>query len=190
MQDLKSIAPELDKDVRAAAATVHASDDVLIVSHIDADGISSAAIAYTACIRSKIGRFMDNLRSSADGSIPESDLQYVEREPQFGLCGILGPRVAIVVRDVMVGDEQLVLTELSLVTAPQVTYPDERGCILLDLPYGLGIHLLGEEHADLFLRFLPCEVLHYPARSDKTFCDGFEIFASVFKESSGGLDDT
>ena len=62
------------KDVRNAASTVHASDDVLIVSHIDADGISSAAIAYTACIRSKVRRTIDSLKTQADGSIKESEL--------------------------------------------------------------------------------------------------------------------
>ena len=62
------------KDVRNAASTVHASDDVLIVSHIDADGISSAAIAYTACIRSKVRRTIDSLKTQADDSIKESEL--------------------------------------------------------------------------------------------------------------------
>ena len=60
--------------MRNAASTVHASDDVLIVSHIDADGISSAAIAYTACIRSKVRRTIDSLKTQADGSIKESEL--------------------------------------------------------------------------------------------------------------------
>ncbi len=64
----------MDKDVRDAARTVHASDDVLIVSHIDADGISSAAIAYTACIRSKTKGFIRTVVSDADASIEECDL--------------------------------------------------------------------------------------------------------------------
>ncbi len=41
----------LEKAVMKAAAAVSGADDVLIVSHIDADGISAAAIAATVCER-------------------------------------------------------------------------------------------------------------------------------------------
>ena len=64
----------MEKDVKEAARAVHESDDVLIVSHIDADGISSAAIAYTACLRSKTKRLIDRFISDAYESIDETDL--------------------------------------------------------------------------------------------------------------------
>ena len=64
----------MEKDVKEAARAVHESDDVLIVSHIDADGISSAAIAYTACLRSKTKRLIDRFISDAYDSIDETDL--------------------------------------------------------------------------------------------------------------------
>ena len=50
---------------------------MLIVSHIDADGITSAAIAYTACIRSKMDRALRSLMDRSDSSIPESRLRSV-----------------------------------------------------------------------------------------------------------------
>lgn len=50
---------------------------MLIVSHIDADGITSAAIAYTACIRSKMDKALRSLMDRSDSSIPESRLRSV-----------------------------------------------------------------------------------------------------------------
>lgn len=71
---MRKIAPELENDVREAAATVHSSDDVLIVSHIDADGISSAGIAYTACLRSKVRKCIEGIMAHADDSFTEEQL--------------------------------------------------------------------------------------------------------------------
>ena len=55
----------LEKTVRMAAAAVSRADDVLIVSHIDADGISAAAIAATVCER--LGKDYDVLFFSKMG---------------------------------------------------------------------------------------------------------------------------
>lgn len=50
MQDL-TILDQLKNDCKKAAQLISASNDILIVSHIDADGITSAAIAATTCKR-------------------------------------------------------------------------------------------------------------------------------------------
>lgn len=50
MQDSAAIA-KLQKDAARAADVIKKSNDVLIVAHIDADGISSAAIAAKTCER-------------------------------------------------------------------------------------------------------------------------------------------
>ncbi|MBO5653987.1 MAG: DHH family phosphoesterase [Candidatus Methanomethylophilaceae archaeon] len=72
---MRNISPELEKDVLEAARTVHESDDVLIVSHIDADGISSAGIAYTACKRSKIHKLTQRLMGQANSTLTEEELE-------------------------------------------------------------------------------------------------------------------
>lgn len=58
-----------------AAKAVHESDDVLIVSHIDADGISSAGIAYTACKRSKVHKLTQKLMGQANDTLVEEELE-------------------------------------------------------------------------------------------------------------------
>ena len=58
-----------------AAKAVHESDDVLIVSHIDADGISSAGIAYTACKRSKVHKLTQKLMRQANDTLVEEELE-------------------------------------------------------------------------------------------------------------------
>lgn len=58
-----------------AAKAVHESDDVLIVSHIDADGISSAGIAYTACKRSKVHKLTQKLMEQANDTLVEEELE-------------------------------------------------------------------------------------------------------------------
>ena len=58
MQD--SVLPEtLARDIRRAAALIRSARDLLIVAHIDADGISSAAIATETCRR--LGKDYDML---------------------------------------------------------------------------------------------------------------------------------
>jgi RecJ-like exonuclease len=46
--------PELDERARACAQRLHDADEVLLASHIDADGLTSAAIATTALERAGI----------------------------------------------------------------------------------------------------------------------------------------
>ena len=65
----------MEKDVVEAAKAVHESDDVLIVSHIDADGISSAGIAYTACKRSKVHKLTQKLMGQANDTLVEEELE-------------------------------------------------------------------------------------------------------------------
>ena len=50
MQDSR-ICERLQKDLERAARRIRAAEDFLIVAHIDADGISSAAIASETCRR-------------------------------------------------------------------------------------------------------------------------------------------
>ena len=47
--------PELEERARACASHLLAADEVLLASHIDADGLTSAAIATTALARAGLG---------------------------------------------------------------------------------------------------------------------------------------
>lgn len=51
MRDISEICRPLSKDLSKAAKRIRTAKDILIVAHIDADGISSAAIATETCKR-------------------------------------------------------------------------------------------------------------------------------------------
>lgn len=51
MQDSANISDRMKKDLGSAAKMIRAAKDILIVAHIDADGITSAAIASETCRR-------------------------------------------------------------------------------------------------------------------------------------------
>ena len=61
--------------VSRAADAVRNADDILIVSHIDADGITSAAIAYSTCIRRKMSVMRHTALETSKGKLTEKKLK-------------------------------------------------------------------------------------------------------------------
>ena len=72
---MSTIHPDLPGMVSRAADAVRNADDILIVSHIDADGITSAAIAYSTCIRRKMSVMRHTALETSKGKLTEKKLK-------------------------------------------------------------------------------------------------------------------